>query len=390
MTVVAIQRVRDGALASADTATLSIVNSAGAIILPTTLIAPTSVGSYSYENSLIVPGSYTATWIFTTSGLPTDTISRAFTVDAASELTEGVTLMEIERLVARRIGPYRRVKVGAGSTVSSVLAPRLKSSRDIGAYEDQYLLRRALSYTDDLISNFTADDRIRSVDTFTASTGALTPDQPYTTAPVTNEAVELHAIDPDEELRPAVLDGLKRCFFWDTVAITVTDTGVYDLNLTTSVPWLTQVNQVREVSLSYPSQLLPPSRLKWWRPYRQGKDLRLYTKGGMQGSISVQVLRPVSSLVNGETSLGGPNDDLDILYVDPDYAAWAAVLEAWKTVPEVLQPLATQNMRPSRADAAAEFTKKSLTIVQQVPEHIQLDYGVPELVQIGNLAEPVT
>jgi hypothetical protein len=390
MTVIAMQRTKNGVFTSADSATLSIVNSAGVIVLPTTTVLPASAGNYSYATTALLPGSYTATWVFTTAGLPTDTISRAFTIDPAQEVVEGVMLMQIERLAARRMGPYRRIKVAAGSTVNSVLALRLKSSRDIGSYEDQYMLRRGLRYGEDLVTNFNPDDRIRNVDSFTSITGSLVPDRSYTLAPVADEAVELHALDPEEELRAAVLDGLTRCFFWDTVQISVTDSGVYDINLSASVPWLTQVNQVKDVTLAYPSQLLPPTRLKWWKAYRQGKDLRLYTKGGMQGAISVQVLRPASSLVNGETSLAGPNDDLDVLYVDPDYAAWAAVLEAWKTIPEVLQPLATQNMRPSRADAAAEFTKKSLTIVQQVPEFLQIDYGVTELVQIGNLAEPVT
>jgi hypothetical protein len=127
----------------------------------------------------------------------------------------------------------------------------------------------------------------------------------------------------------------------------------------------------------------------WWEAYREGKNIKLYTKGGAVGSVTVTALRPAHSLVNGEMSLSGPNDDLDVVYIDGDYAAWAGVLEAWKNYPEVLQPLATQNMRPTRADAATEFTKKSQTLVQQVPETFQVDYGAADLVQIGNLAEPV-
>lgn len=390
MTVVAIQRIRAGVLTSADSATLSIVNSVGAIILPTTVIAPTSAGQYSYSTSSLPAGSYTATWIFTTASLPTDTISRAFTVDSAVEMNEGVTLMDIERRVARRIGPYRRLRTGMGSTVSSVYAARLKSSLGLGAYEDQYMLRRGLTFGDELVNNYNTDDRTRVVTTYTGSTGMLTADRAYTVAPVDGEAIELHVVDPEDELRPAVLDGLTRCFFWDTISIDVTGSGVYNINLTAAAPWLTQVNQVRDVNLSYPSQLLPPTRMSWWKPYRDGKDLKLYTKGGAVGSVTVLALRPASSLVNGEVSLSGPNDDLDILYIDPDYAAWAGVLELWKTVPEVLTPLAAQSLRPSRTDAATEFTKKSQTIVQQVPETYQVDYGQADIVQIGNLAEPVS
>lgn len=390
MTVIAIQRLRSGVLTSADSTTLSIVNSVGATVLATTVIPPTSAGVYSYSTSSLPAGSYTATWVFTTALLPTDTISRAFTVDTAQEVSEGVTLMELERLVARRIGPYRRISCAGTSTVNAVIAARLRSSLALGDFEDQYVLRRALTFTDELVSNFAADDRIRLVTTYDPSAGSLSVDRAYTNAPISTEAIELHAIDPDEEMRPAVIDGLGRCFFWDTVSITVTGSGVYNINLTAAAPWITQANQVRGVALSYPSQLLPPRKMNWWQPYRDGKDLKLYTKGGAVGSVSVLVLRPANSLVNGEMSLAGPNDDLDVLYIDRDYAAWAAVLELWKTIPEVLMPLSAQNMRPTRDAAATEFTKKSLTIVQQVPETFQIDYGVSDLVQIGNLAEPVT
>lgn len=388
MTVLAIQRVRDGVLTSADSATLSIVNSAGSVVLATTLVPPTSAGIYSYETATLAAGSYTATWVFTTTGLPIDTVSRAFTVDSAIELNEGISLMELERWVARKIGPFYRRQVGTGSTVNALYVPRMRSSLNRGEYEDMFVLRRGLTYGDELILNFNSDDRIRSIDTYDAVAGTLAVDRVYTNAATNGEAVELHALDPEEELRPAVQDALKRCFFWDTVSINVTGSGVYNLGLTEAVPWLTSPNQVRDVSLSYPSQLLPPQRMGWWQPYRDGKNLKLYTKGGGVGSVTVTALRPFSSLVNGELSLGGPNDDLDMLYGDLEYLGWAGVVECWKNHPEVLQPLATQNMRPSRQDAASEFTKKSSAIVQQVPEMFQVDYGVPDLVQIGNLAEP--
>lgn len=389
MTVIAIQRIRNGVLTSADQATLSVVNSVGTVVVPTTIIAPTSAGNYSYSTSILPPGSYTATWVFSVTGLPDDTIARAFTVDPAQELVEGMTLMQLEQLVARRIGPWENHVSGVGSTVNSIYCRRLRSSLGLGSYEDLYVLRRGLTSGDELVSNFDPEDRVRRIAEYTSALGTITVDEAYDVAPISGEAFEFHALDPDNELRPAVIDGLRRCFFWDTVSITVTGSGVYNINLTDAAPWLTEVNQVRAVDLSYPSQLLPPQRMGWWQPYREGRSLKLYTKGGAVGSVTVTVLRPVHSLVNGELSLAGPNDDLDVLYVHRDYAAWAGVLECWKNYPEVLQPLATQNMRPSRADAATEFTKLSSTIVQQVPEFVQVDYGVPDLVQIGNLAEPV-
>jgi hypothetical protein len=388
MTVIAIQRIRDGVAASADTATLEIEDSTGATVFGPATIAAVTAGNYSYDTAALAAGNYTATWVFTTAGDPTDTVVRPFTVDAISESTSGITLMQLERLVARRIGPYRRLRCGAGGSASSIYVPRLRSTLDLGANEDLFILRRGLTYGDLLVANAVADDRIRQVDTYTASTGILVPDRTYTTPTMDGEAVELHVLDPDDELRPAVIDGLKRCFFWDTVSISVTGSGIYNVNLTSAVPWLTQPHHVNSVSLSYPSQLLPPTRLGWWEPYRDGGDVRIRTKGGAVGTISVVVLRPVFSLVNGATSLTGPDNDLDEIQVDPDYAAWAGALECWKNHPETLQPLAAQNMRPSRQDAAAEFSKKSMSIVQQMPEKISVDFGSADIVQIGNLAEP--
>ena len=391
MTVVSIQRTRNGVLTSADLATLTITDSTGATVLPTTEVTPESAGVYVYTTSALVPDRYTATWVFTVTGLGSETIARAFQVDPAIELSEGVMLMELERLVARRIGPGGSVvRVGAGSTTNSVYVPRFRSSLGLGSYEDQYLFRRGITVGDELVPNFTYDDRIRLVATYTASAGTLAPDRAYTNAPIDGEAIELHVLDPIYELRVAVQDALRRCFFWDTITITVTATGVYNINVTLSAPWVTDVNQIREVALSYPSQLLPPRRMQWWQAYREGKDIKLYTKGGAVGSVTLLVLRPVHSFVNGEVSLTGPNDDFDVLYVDRDYAAWAGVLECWKNHPELLMPLAAQGMRVTRDEAAAEFTKKSLTLVQQVPERYQIDYGVPDIVQIGNLAEPVS
>jgi hypothetical protein len=391
VTVISIQRTRSGVLTSADQATLSVVNSIGVTVVAPVVIPPDSPGVYSYTTITLPAGRYTATWVFTVSGVGTETLSRAFQIDQPQELSEGITLMEIERTVARRIGPYRKLQVGVGSAPLAVVIPRLRSSLSLGSYEQQYMLRRGLTFGDELVNNFNDDDRIRLVVTYASNTGGLVPDREYASIPMAGECLELHVLDPDDELRPSVIDGLSRCFFWDSVNITVSSSSVYNVNLTAAMPWLTNAAWVREVSYSYPSQLLPPTRLQFWKPYRDGKDLRLWTKGGAIGSVTVQVLRPVSSLVNGELSLGGPNDDLDVLYVDRDYAAWAGVVECWKNHAELLMPLAAQNMRPSRDNAATEFTKKSLTVVEQVPEMRQIDYGTGvDLGQIGNLAEPIS
>lgn len=390
MTVLSMYRTRDGVPTSADLAVISIDDASGLVVIPETEVPPTSTGVYSYSTPALVPGRYAATWVFTQVDVPTETIVRTFQVDAAQELTDGILLMDLEQIVARRIGPYRKLRTGPGSTSTAVKVPRLQSSIGFGSYEDQYLLRRGLSWGGDLIPNFSDDDRVRLVSTYEPTTGTLTTDRAYTLAPPADEVLELHALDPDEELRPAVVDGLRRCFFWDTAVVSVTGTSLYDLNVTELLPWVTTVQQVNRAGMSYTNSRLPPRRLPWFQPYRSGKDIRITSYGGAVGDLTLEVLRPAFSYVNGETSVTGPNDDLDVVYVDRDYAAWAAVLECWKNYPEVLTPLAVQAMRPSREDAASEFSRKSLTLVQQVPEFRQIDFGPITIDQIGNLAEPVT
>jgi hypothetical protein len=117
----------------------------------------------------------------------------------------------------------------------------------------------------------------------------------------------------------------------------------------------------------------------------------LRSVGTWPGSIELQVLRPHVTFVNGETSYAGPNSDLDVLYLDLDYAVAAGVIGVWKNFPERISPVATQEMRIARKDAALEFTKKSMMIAGQVPEHIQFDYSRRlDITQIGNLPEVVS
>jgi hypothetical protein len=136
-----------------------------------------------------------------------------------------------------------------------------------------------------------------------------------------DESVEIMYLDPEEELRVAVLDGLARCFFWDTISLSPGLTYGADINVTTLAPWLTNPQWIKGMRYSFSgSTLLQPSRVSWWEPYRSGKNVMLRSVGTWPGSIEISVLRPHISFVNGETSYAGPNSDLDVLYLDLEYA----------------------------------------------------------------------
>lgn len=393
MTTLAIQRTRDGVLTSADSATVQVLTQAGVNVLGPTAVVPASAGAYSYETTALLPGSYTVIWRFITSGFPDDVIPRVMTLDAPTGRLDGLTLQEIEQAVARTIGPWARFKAAAGSTINWLAATRLKSAAPLGSYEDQFLLRRGHAYdTDAWIPVYDPLDRTRLVLSYDASLGHVANDAAWTNAPdsTNGEAVEILYLEPDQELRPAVLDGLARCFFWDTLTIQATGGGTNKLNVSAAAPWITSTRQIKTVGYTTTAALFAPTPLTWFRPFQQGKDIWVWTDGMIAGNYSMDVLRPVNTLVNNETSAVGPNDDLDVLYVYKDYAVWAGVLALWQTVPERIMPLTHEGLRPDQKAAAAQFTKHSLAVANQMPDKAMIKYSRLDLTQIGNAPEPVT
>jgi hypothetical protein len=390
MSVIAIQRVLDGVLTSADSATLQILSANGASILPVTPVAPVSVGSYSYTTSFLPPGQYTAIWTFSTATFLDDIVHRAFVVDPPLQSYEGVTLMALEQRVARRSGTYRRIRGGNASTSNTVQADRLKSSLNLGSFEAEFVLRRGLMWDGSYVPNYAEDDRSRLIAEFIPTSGLVNIDRGYTLTPLENEAIEFHYLDPEEELRPAVIEGLERCYFWDTVTLAITGQNT-DIAITDLVPWITKPTQIRKVEYLYTTQLFPPNKVLWWEAYQAGSTVKLRNTVFLPGSIVITALRPHSTYVNSEISYTGPNDDMDVLHVDPEYACWAGVLTLWRNNPERVQPVSAQGMRTTRTEAANEFTKLSLQISNQVPETVQWRYGnQTDINQIGNLAEPRT
>jgi hypothetical protein len=390
--VISVNRTVNGVFQSADSTTLSIRNAAGTVVQATIPIAPVATGQYSYTSPALAAGNYSAIWTFNVAGYAPDVLVRPFTVDAPIEVSEGVRLMDIERAVARQCGTFRRVRAGAGGTTTTFFANRLKSSQNLGSFEAEFVLRRGLFWDNTLVTNFSDDDRVRGISSYTSTSGTLGVDNQYALPIQVDESVEIMYLDPEEELRVAVLDGLARCFFWDTITLSPGLTYGADINVTALAPWLTNPQWIKGMRYSLSgSTLMQPGRVSWWEPYRSGKNVMLRSVGTWPGTIELQVLRPHISFVNGETSYAGPNSDLDVLYLDREYAVAAGVIEVWRQFPERISPIATQDMRIARKDAASEFTKKSMMISGQVPDHIQFDYSRRlDITQIGNLPEVVS
>lgn len=387
MSTLGINRLVDGVLTSADTATLGITNSLGVTVLVTTLVAPTSIGVYSYDVSDLVPGDYTATWTFSVTGLADDEVNRPFTIDSPVAITQGVTLAELERALARRLGPFHHLRTSdTGSSTDAVAIKKLRSSLTLGDFEEMYLLRRGVLNSGALVTNFAEDDRQRLVETYTPLTGVLEPDYPWEVAPLPNEMIELHALDPEEELRYALQDGLRRCYFWDT--LTVSSTGYQrEIDVTTLAPWLTRKEQIRRVQYGRAGYL--PYSSPWFDTSQSGGSVLLQTTAPTVGNLRVHVLRPVSSLVNGELSMVGPDSDNDVLYVDREYALLAGHVQAWWNFPHRLADIAVAHRTADQKDVVSAFTNRSRTVVGNIPEFIQNRFdigdGYQDDLQVGNV-----
>jgi hypothetical protein len=305
----------------------------------------------------------------------------------------GTSLAEIEQALSGRLGGvYRRFPAMTGSTITSVYSSRIKTSVNIAEYDDLYILRRGVLRDGSRINNFPADDRVRMVSEYNHVSGTLFLDRDYTLAPVNTEMIELHYFDPEFELRPSVLDGLKRCYFWDTLSIaSVAPYG--KINVSSLASWITSPRQIMSAEAQVGSvNRFPSTRIPWSRSYQVGNDVYLDTSNTLPGTTVLTVLRPVVSLVNGDTSLYGPDDDWDVMPVELEYAVRAAHVAAWTRHPERLTPVAAQGMGIPLSMAAQAFTTRSLAMVNFVPEFEQIRFGSGVAsgdVVIGNLAEPV-
>jgi hypothetical protein len=273
-----------------------------------------------------------------------------------------ISLAALEQEVARRVGPYwryftdRQLPNTAQFTFANF--PELRSSIDSDLVTNLWLLRRGERFGEpDEIVSMDPVDRQRTVDLYEVEQGRVFPDRPWGAIPEPGEYVEFHHLNPEQELRPAVLSGLARCFFQDLAQ--VPPTWQYGgIDLTASCPWITQPWQVSRVQYGYwfPDQDVPYDMLQ------QGGHVILV--GGNFGyaflpqTLWVSHWRPHTSWVNAADSTG-PTNDFDTLDVDLAYAAAAGHIEAWHLFPSRMQAAAAGGLQASQGMAAAEFSRQA-------------------------------
>lgn len=269
-----------------------------------------------------------------------------------------ITLEQLEQEVARRVGPYwrfftdRQIPNTAQFTFANF--PELRSAIDSDLVTNLWLLRRGECYDDADIVAMDPVERQRTVDVFDVEQGRIVPDRPWGSIPEPGEWMEFHHLNPAQELRPAVLAGLRRCFLADTVQVQPTAQWG-GIDLTVQAPWLTQSWQIARVRYGW----LSPYADAPWDTYTSMGHLILTGTHGMYLPMSVWVdaWRPAWSWVNAAESTTGPTADADVLEVDLDYAASAGHIEAWHLFPARLQAAAVGNLQPTREQVAAEFSR---------------------------------
>jgi hypothetical protein len=305
--------------------------------------------------------------------------------------TDTVSLREIEQEVARRVGPFalRYVKnpspgdqTSTASTTTVIALPSIRSTLDLGGLEDMFVLRRGRLRDGTLLPadingvpvNYVEDDRIRLVRAYRPQDGALEVDSPYLYPTHDSEEVELHHLDPEQELRPAVLSGLRRCYVVHRLGVDGALPGSFNpIDLTAQAPWLLTRDQVYGVSMS------GGAPATGWRVESYGGGLFLTLTEYSYGRSYVVNRRPTTSMVLPEAFTNGdgngdalPEDwvvragnvnepwaDEDRFPVPMDYAAAAGHIEAWRTARPRLSLVSQTGMWADQKEAAAEFTRVS-------------------------------
>lgn len=271
-----------------------------------------------------------------------------------------ITLAQLEQEVARRTGPFfqaaQDAQVPTTSTATSAYMPTLRSSSILGGPENLWLLRRGVKADGSTVA-YNAQDRTRQVQSFDSASGRVVIDRNWYAPMVPGELADFTHLHPEQELRQAVLAGLRRCFTSELVPAGLTN-GYGDIDLTYQFPWLTNPDQVTGAQYGW---LKPWAEAPFHAYVQQGHVLLGGTSGSYApASLWVTASRPAWSWVNSAESSTGPTQDTDQLAVDLDYAASAGHIEAWHLFPSHMFAAAAGNLQATQEMAAREFTRQSL------------------------------
>lgn len=287
-----------------------------------------------------------------------------------------ITLAQIERETARKVGPFyvmptdRQIPTTSG--LDRAFVPALRSTVEQDLVTNLFVLRRGVDFQGAPVL-VSLPDRQRTVANYDPERGMVEVDRPWALLPAPGEILEFHHLDPSQELRPAVLAGLRRTFFEDRYSLG--GGYIYEADLTAALPWLTNPRAVWGLELAPLGHIGGTPKQIPHVAFGQAGHVIVRVQTGPSpfvGGVHVVVAHSHFNFVNGADSLTGPTEDNDLLEVDLDYATAAAHIEAWHNVPAKLQAAAAGNLQASQKDAALEFSRQSRIHAPRRPDNMQL------------------
>lgn len=304
------------------------------------------------------------------------------------------TLKQIEQEVARRSGPFS-VQSVASATVTTIVVTALTSSITMGGIKNLTVLRRGKTTAGAAVPGFVATDRQRAIKDYDPLTGLITVERNYITQPIANEEIELHHLDPANELRPAVQGGLWRCYFVDRASVTVTG-AASERDLGALASWITDPSAVFGVGWSYPNNLVVSAQLQWWDTFNKSGSVWLAAAPDAYPNVLlVTARRPHATYVKPSggaygVSTVGPTADDDEVSCDLRYAAAAGHIEAWRLSRPRMAPPAAAGLAVTQQEAADEFTRMAALHYNPPPAVVKLSRPYPSTsgMMLGSVAGP--
>ena len=314
------------------------------------------------------------------------------------------SLSEYRRMVALESGPYiglepYDVRATGGSDTTKLICDIYPIQSGIA--QQDLLLDRPLYRPNAVLVN----DKYRVVMSYDPPTGTITPDLPWTNAPIstagatTYEQLEAHTYAEFEDLlltyenlegtgisgigerfevlgpwdvptlHQLINDGLRQCWLVVDVPCTpVASTSRFDLGLVT--PWLQDPNHIRQVGVlaagEDPSQVDPFERIVYGSVERDGATMVLNTGSRTFNADDVLYLRCYKRAFDHCRAAGGSYGDQSGLYAETDEAPiernWlvsSALVVGWRRFGHLLEPLANQRLIRDANAAALWFSDRT-------------------------------
>jgi hypothetical protein len=314
------------------------------------------------------------------------------------------TLAEYRRNLAVESGPYvgpesYNVRATSGSSTTKLVCSNYPITSSIGQsdlYRERPLYRPTAVYE---------QDRHRYVLSYDPPTGTLTPDLPWTNAPISTVGATTYAeleastyfdfedlvltyenmegtgiggigerfeiLGPWDEptMRQLINDGLKQCWLVVDVACSAVE-GVSRHDLLAVTPWLQDPNHVRQAGVltadQTPSTSDPFNAVVYGEIERDGGTMIFNTNGRTFNAGDQIWLRCYKRAYDHCRAEGGTFGDQSGLFAETDEAPierdWlvsSALTIGWRRFGHLLEVNANQRLIRDQAEAAAWFTSRT-------------------------------